>query len=109
MKKALLMLLILTAFAFAGASVKEALQDLEEASKTALLIGSLVQFVIAAVFLGGAAFLFLKKLKGVEKKETLWILIVLILGIIGVFLLMGAIMGFITYLFVPSMVEAMYY
>ena len=108
MKKALLMLLILAAFTFAG-SMREAMQELEEASKTALLIGSLVQFVIAALFLGGAAFLFLKKLKGVEKKETLWILIVLALGIIGVFLLMGAIMGFVTYLLVPSITQSMYY
>jgi hypothetical protein len=107
MKKAILLLLILTAFTFAESSVREALGELEEASKTALLVGSLFQFVLAVIFLGATVFVFLKKLKGVEKKETLWILLALVLGGIGLILLIGAVLGIISYFLLPTMTESL--
>lgn len=109
MRRTILLLVMMAPLLFAqgGENVKYALEELEETSRTFLLISSVVQLVIGAVLFGVAIFIYMKKLKGVKEKGLLWIIAALILGVIGLLLLLGAVLGFLTFLFAPTMIQGM--
>jgi hypothetical protein len=112
MKRMLLALLLISGLVFAQGTggqenIKEALGELEETSKSFLLVSSIIQFVIAAVFVGIAAVIYLKKMKGVQEKKTLWVIAAIIIGAIGLFLLLGAVLGIIMYFTSGMIIDSM--
>ena len=110
MKKLLILLLFGTVLFAASdtSTIKNALNNLEETSKSVLLVTSLVEGVISVVFLGLAGFIYLKKLKGKEKKEMLWIAAAAILGLIGAMFLLGTVLGIVAYLTIPTMTQTVF-
>lgn len=108
MKRLLLFFVLMSAMLFAQSSnLKGALQNLEDTARTMLLMSIVVEGIIAVVFLGIAALIYLKKLKGVEKKGTAWLLAAVLLGLIGALFALGAIVGLITYLTTPVLVNGL--
>ena len=91
-----------------SSNIQSALQDMEDTSRSFLLISIVIESVIAAVFLGAAGIIYLKKLKGVEKKETLWLVAAAISGLIGVFFAIGALLGLLMYLATPVLIKEIY-
>ena len=67
-------------------------------SKLAFLIASIFQFVAAIALLCGAYSLYLRKVKGVKKRNELWVCTVCVMVILGIFFLTGAYVAFIHYL-----------
>jgi hypothetical protein len=112
MKRMLLVLLMISGLLFAGGTqsqenIKEALGQLEETSKTVLLVSSIIQGVVAVVFLAAGALIYMKKIKGVEKKSLIWMAVAGISLLLGLFLLLGAVLGIIMYFTTGMMIDSM--
>jgi len=109
MKKILLLsIFLLTPLLFAqppGGNIQKALGSLEDTTRSMMIISVMVEAVIAVLLLGIAILIYLKKLKGVEKKEMLWIVVAAFLGLAGLFFLFGAFLGFVAYLTTPTLVR----
>jgi uncharacterized membrane protein YhaH (DUF805 family) len=110
MKKILLLLVLagtLLAQTAGTSSIRSALGELVDASRTVLLVSIAVEAVLALVFLGGAALIYFRKLKGAGKKETLWLLTAVILALIGAMSLLGVVFGIVGYLAPPAILKTM--
>jgi len=108
MKKWILLLMFgLLAFAQGQQNIRSALGQLEETSRTMMLVSMVLEGVGALIFLGAAAVVYFKKLKGKEKKETLWLAAAIILGLLGLGLLAGAVMALLIYLTAPAMTQSL--
>ena len=105
-----MLLLIMFAILFAqnpeSENIRNALKDLEETNRSMLLIGILIQGIISIVFLSGAALIYLKKIKKSEKKDMLWLAAAVVLGLIGLFFLLGTIFGVLSYLATPVIIKS---
>lgn len=105
MKRLLFVSLLLLAgllFAQGGqGNLTRALNQLEETSKSIMLVSVVIEGVLAVVFLGGAAAVYLYKIKG-KPQSALWIVLAALLGLIGAGFVLGVIVGLITYLAAPA-------
>jgi len=83
---------------YGAADIRGELQYMEDMTRTVLLVSIAIEGVIGVVFLGITAFIYFKKLRGVEKKNTAWLLAAVLLGLVGALFALGAMIGIITYL-----------
>lgn len=101
------MMAVVLAAPASTSSISAALQQMEDQSRTFLLVTSVVEGVIALAGLGGAAFIYFRKVKGAQKKEALWLAGAAILGLVGLLFLAGCVLGLLMYLSTPVLVKSM--
>ncbi|MEW6035812.1 MAG: hypothetical protein AB1529_04325 [Candidatus Micrarchaeota archaeon] len=103
--------ILLSGLAFAAAqgttTLPSALKELEDTSRSFLLITSAVLLVAGAAGAGIGAFVYLKKLKGVEKREPLWTGAALLFGGGGAISLIGGILGLLIAFLMPAIVQSL--
>ncbi len=102
--------ILLSGLAFAaaqGTSISGALQNLEDTGRGFLLISSAILLVAGAAMAAIGAFVYLKKLKGVEKREPLWIGAALLFGGGGAISLIGGILGLLIAFLMPAIVQSL--
>lgn len=110
MKKLILLLLIVPLLFAKTAnqeSIKEALGELEDTTTTFMAVTTFLTLGIGIVLLILGGVVYFLKLKGKEKKETLWLAVAGILAVFGVIILLMGILSLITYLATPVMVDSM--
>ena len=98
---------VLYAQGSSSADIKEGLERLQETTKATLLVVVFIEGIIGIVLLGAAALIYFKKIKGAEKKETLWLIAAAILALVGVFFLLGAVFGAVSYFTMPLVTESL--
>jgi hypothetical protein len=106
----LLALVVMGSVLFAQSSgssnIQSALQNMQDTSASFLMVSIVIQFVVAAVLLGTAIIIYLKKLKGVAKKETLWLVAAVVLGLVGLLCALGAVLSLLmTFYLTPVLVQ----
>ena len=84
-----------------------ALNQLEETSRSFLAITTLLLLVAGAVLAAIGAAVYLMKLRGVKKRETLWIALGFLCGGLGLLLLLGGVLCLLLYLFTPSLMQGL--
>jgi hypothetical protein len=112
MKKVLPLLLSLlvvcTAFAAPQQSnIKGALNQLEETSRSFLVFTTIALLGVGALLAGIGAAIYFMKLKGVQKKETLWVVLAFLSGGLGLLSLLGGVLGLVMYLFMPTLIQGL--
>ncbi len=90
-------------------NLQDSIQDLEDSARTPLLVSIMIEGIVALVLLGSAALIYFKKIKGAQGKNTLWVVLALILGGMGILFLLGTIFGIISYLAAPAIVDTLTY
>ena len=75
------------------------------AAKFALLIGAILQFIIAVALLGSAVYIYLKRMRGNKNRETSSIVGVLVLLILGIFFMFETALAFAHYLAVQEVLS----
>lgn len=110
MKRSILLIIFLLPMVFAQNSqgqLKDALNNLADTTKVFLGITAMIELAIFLIFAACAIIIYLKKLKGVKEKSTLWMIAAGISVFMAIIFLLGAVTCLVVYFTAPSMVQGM--
>lgn len=85
-----------------SSNIQGALNELQDTTRTFLAVSIVIESAIGIVLLAVAGFVYFKKLKNVPKKETLWLALCAVSGIIGLFFILAAVLGLVAYIATPA-------